>query len=81
MQDTTGIVALKKVLEMKKIELDYLSPRDTKFQVTLADHGVVVPRDLLEGGTSQEAPSPLRLPPTTNARAGFQFVGGRIRLR
>ncbi len=81
MQDTTGIVALKKIQEMKKIEMDYFTPRDTKFQVTLADHGVVVPRELLEGGTSEEAPSPLRLPPTMNARAGFQFVGGRIRLR
>lgn len=81
MQDTSGIVALKKVLEMKKIETDYFTPRDTKFDVLLADHGVIIPRELMEGGTSQEAPPPLRLPPTTNARAGFRFVGGQFRLR
>ena len=47
-QDTAGIAALKKVLEMKKIEIDYFGPRDTKFEVTLVDEGVVIPRNWIE---------------------------------
>lgn len=83
LQDITGIVALKKIREMRKIETDYFGPRDTKFDVTLTDLGVVVPREWMEGGTSQTAaPSQsLRFSMNTPVRAGFQMVGGRIRLR
>ena len=81
-QDTSGIAALKKALEMKKIEMDYFGPRDTKFEVTLADEGVVIPRSWVEttpGGHVPETPRPsLRM--TDTSRAGFRMVGGRIRL-
>ena len=83
-QDTTGIAALKKALEMKKIEIDYFGPRDTKFEVSLVDDGVVIPRHWVEhmpGGQVPELPSP-RLMPRSNdtTRAGIRVVGGRIRL-
>jgi len=81
-QDTAGITALRKALEMKKIEIDYFGPRDTKFEVSLVDEGVVIPRAWIEhqpGGYQPETPRPsLRMPDT--ARAGFRMVGGRIRL-
>jgi hypothetical protein len=82
MQDTSGITSLKKALEMKKIEVDYFGPRDTKFDVTLIDEGVVIPRSWVEtvpGGHVPETPRPsLRM--TETSRAGFRVVGGRIRL-
>ena len=82
MQDTAGITSLKKVLEMKKIEIDYLGPRDTKFEVSLSDEGVVIPRSWVEttpGGHVPETPRPsLRM--TDTSRAGFRMVGGRMRL-
>lgn len=84
LQDVSGIVALKKIAEMRKIETDYVAPRDTRFEVTLADVGVVVPRDWMDGSSSSQtvaaAPS-LRFSMNTPVRAGFQMVGGRIRLR
>jgi hypothetical protein len=81
-QDTLGITSLKKTLEMKKIEIDYFGPRDTKFEVSLIDEGVVIPRSWVElapGGHVPETPRPsLRM--TDTSRAGFRVVGGRIRL-
>lgn len=46
-QDTTGIVTLKKVLEMKKIEIEYIQYRDTKFDVTIHPDIVVLPSDVM----------------------------------
>ncbi len=82
MQDVAGIVALKKVAEMKKIEIDYLGPRDTKFDVTLADEPVVIPRNWVEKqGEEPPRTTMIAFSPTKPMRAGFQMVGGRIRLR
>jgi hypothetical protein len=82
LQDIAGIVALKKIKEMRKIEMEYFGPRDTRFQVTLTDLGVVVPHDWLNGASSQPAsPTPsLRFTPGKPVNAGFRMVGGRIRL-
>lgn len=82
-QDTTGITSLKKVYEMKKIEIDYFGPRDTKFEVDLRDDGVVIPRHWVEHVPGQVAePQSPRLFPRGNdqARAGFRIQGGRMRL-
>ena len=82
MQDTAGITSMKKAMEMKKIEVDYIGPRDTKFEVSLIDEGVVIPRSWVEltpGGHVPDTPRPsLRM--TETSRAGFRMVGGRIRL-
>lgn len=82
-QDTSGITSLKKVYELKKIEMDYFSARDTKFDVALRDDGVVIPRHWVEHVHGQAAEPPVaRLLPRPNetTRAGFRVQGGRIRL-
>lgn len=84
LQDVSGIVAVKKILEMKKIETEYFSLKDTKFEVTLRDDNVVIPRKWVE--VVEEAPSlfpspQVQLRNNTNIRAGFKIVGGRIQLR
>jgi hypothetical protein len=81
-QDTAGIAALKKVYEMKKIEIDYFGPRDTKFEVSLRDDGVVIPRSWVEQtpeGHPVETTRPV-LRPNDATRTGFRIVGGRMRL-
>jgi hypothetical protein len=47
MRDVTGISALKKIQQMKKIEEEYFSPNDTQFQVVLRNDIVVLPADAL----------------------------------
>jgi hypothetical protein len=83
-QDTSGITSLKKTLELKKIEIDYFGPRDTKFEVSLVDEGVVIPRQWVEhspGAHPAEPPAHRLLPrATAGARAGIRVLGGRIRL-
>lgn len=80
LQDITGIVAIKKINEMKKIEIDYIAPRDTKFQITLRADVVVLPRDILEPNVEQR--SGPRIP---NVRAplnaGFRIGLGGLQLR
>lgn len=77
-QDITGVMALKKIGEMKKIEIEYVGPRDTNFNVTLRPDVVILPSDALE--KAREAgdgrPRPL---PTTNV--GLRFTGGVFRLQ
>lgn len=83
-QDIAGIVALKKVNEMRKIENDYFAPRDTNFDVQLREDTVVIPRTWVETGTeppSNPVVSALSMATNANARAGFKIVGGRMRLR
>ena len=82
LQDITGIVALRKIAEMKKIEAEYMTLRDTRFEITLVDQGVVIPREWVEGHREPEARPSLRLSSSSSGpRVGFQLVGGRIRLR
>jgi hypothetical protein len=72
-QDVTGIVALKKIAEMRKIETTYVQLRDSNFAVTLASDVVVLPRDALDKDTeSVQAPSRIVLPTGSG--------GGRFRL-
>lgn len=78
MQDVSGVTAMKKIAELKKIEIEYVDSRDTNFQVTLRSDIVVLPRDALEKvepGTF--AARPVRLPPTGGilqlGPGGFRF--------
>lgn len=81
-QDISGIVAMKKVMEMRKIETEYFSTHDTQFNVTLAEDTVVIPRNLVEKDTVVRPLVPtVRAPPiNANTRGGIRVVGGRIRL-
>lgn len=47
LQDISGIAAVKKIQQMRKIEDEYLTPRDTNFQVTIRSDIVVLPADAL----------------------------------
>ena len=81
-QDITGIVALKKVNEMRKIEIDYFTRIDTKFDIQLRDETVTIPRNWVENNVEPASTTPVPvLPSNSNVRAGFKIVGGRMRLR
>jgi len=82
-QDVTGIVALKKIAEMRKIELTYVQPRDTNFNVTLTPDVVVLPQDSLEPREGPVEPRRGVVLPRgqPGARAGFRITAGGIRLR
>lgn len=83
LNDITGIVAVKKVVEMKKIETDYCSVRDNKFDVNLVAEAVVIPRNWVEANSNIEVRTTpkIQVNSATPIRAGFQFTGGRMRLR
>ena len=79
-QDVTGIVALKKITEMRKIELTYVQPRDNNFNVTLAPDVVVLPRDALgEHGDQQQDPRPAVLTSSMAPMLRLTSTGFRIR--
>lgn len=70
-QDISGIVALKKINEMRKIEATYVQPRDTNFNVTLTPDVVILPRDALEAAEQTPGiPSMVTLP---KGQAGGRF--------
>jgi hypothetical protein len=79
-QDVTGITALKKIAEMKKIELDYVAPRDRNLDVALRADVVVLPQDMLEKKTESEATTPFRLSSQVGG-GGFRITAGGLRLR
>ena len=78
--DIQGIVALKKITEMQKIEGNYIRSRDSNFNVTLNPDVVVLPRDVLDKEVASPGFAPLQQrPPTTASR--FRITAGGIRLR
>jgi len=79
-QDVTGIVALKKLNEMRKIETEYVGPRDTNFTPTIRSDIVVLPQDRLEREAGQEAPSRLIFSAQRPGAAGFRITPQGIRL-
>jgi hypothetical protein len=82
MQDVSGIVALKKINEMRKIEADYFSSRDTHFDVTFMNDVVVLPADMLEknkGETSNTMRTQVQI--NTLRTGGLVFGPGGFRMR
>lgn len=79
-QDISGIAGLKKLNEMKKIETDYITPRDTNCEVTLKQDVVVLPQDMLEKSTEAEPARPFRFSSPTGG-GGFQITSRGLRLR
>ena len=78
-QDTAGLVALKKVYQMKKIEIEYISERDTKFEVTIQPDIVVLPSDVMttkSGNTEVQTPRFGKIP-----NSGLVLGAGGFRLR
>lgn len=82
LQDITGITALKKLAEMRKIETDYFTSRDTNFDVTLRQDVVVLPQDVMEPKSEPEPRRPFRLSaPPVGTGGGFRITSGGLRLR
>lgn len=71
-QDISGIAAVKKILEMRRIEQDYIAARDTKFEVTLTPDVVVLPSTALSHSAEP------RTGPRLNPR--MMNEGGRLRI-
>jgi hypothetical protein len=80
MQDVNGIVVLKKIQEMKRIETEYVSLRDTNFEVQIRPEIVVLPQDALERTNEVQVQRPIFLG-NVNASAGFRLTANGFRLR
>jgi len=78
-QDVNGIVVLKKIQEMKRIETEYVSLRDTNFEVQLRSEIVVLPQDALERTNETQVQRPIFLGKTGSA--GFKLTPNGFRLR
>ena len=78
-QDISGITSLKKIREMKRIEMEYVSLRDTNFTIEIRPDVVVLPQTVLDKTPTEERVSrPMFL---GNGAAGFQFTSRGLRLR
>ena len=78
-QDITGITALKKIQEMKRIEIEYVGPRDSNFTNDVRPDIVVLPQNVLDKSIE---PQPVR--PILFGRpgaAGFRITSNGLRLR
>lgn len=97
MRDTSGMVAIRKIGEMLKIENDYCVSRDTNFNVEIRETAVILPMGVLEKEQEMTIMSRMRqppqqvrnpkiqshveAPPPRVIRAGFQVTKNGIRLR
>ena len=80
-QDASGLTAMKRIHQIKKIEMQYMTPRSNEFEVMIPEDIVVIdighqPQLTLPNG--QPIPRP-----TTAASGGSRMTmqGGRLRLR
>jgi hypothetical protein len=74
------MIALKKLQEMRRIESEYVSPRDLNFAVTVREDVVVLPQSIMEKSTEQQVSRPVFLR-SANASSGFRITAGGLRLR
>ena len=77
-QDVTGIVALKKIAEMRTIESTYIQPRETNFAVSLSPDVTILPSDALEP-REEGATIPRSFP--TAPRGQMRFTKGGFRIQ
>jgi hypothetical protein len=80
-QDASGMTAMKKIHQIKKIEIQYMSARSNEFEVIIPEAPVVVdigPQPILTLPNGQPIPQP-----TIAASGGSRMTmqGGRLRLR
>jgi hypothetical protein len=92
LQDITGIVALKKINEMRRIEGEYFLLKDTQFNVQIREEPVTVARGVLEADTPELVSStgvPIVFRPVDTTRVasrmpmggGFRMTANGLRLR
>jgi hypothetical protein len=77
MQDASGMAALRKINEMRKIEYEYLQKHENNFETIISENTVVLISHSLDAQT--ETPSPVRI--DTRAIPQIGFNGGRFQLR
>ena len=81
-QDVTGIVALKKIREMKRIEEEYVGHRDTNFSVEIRSDVTVLPQSVMDRTAEERTPRQSFFGgPTSGGVAGFQITSRGLRLR
>ena len=80
MQDISGIVALKKIQEMRRIEAEYVSSRDTNFTPTIRSDIVLLPQTVMERTTEPRVQRPV-FSGNTNSSAGFRLTSTGFQLR
>jgi hypothetical protein len=81
-QDISGITALKKIAEMRKIEAEYFQSRDTNFEVSLLPDVVVLPQSVLEtedGESSRPQGFAVRI--GSQPTGGLRLTAGGFRIR
>ena len=82
LQDVTGIVALKKIREMKRIEEEYVLFRDTNFTVDIRPDIVVLPQSMIERNAEAQPSRQMFFGgPTSGASAGFRITSRGLQLR
>ena len=79
-QDVTGIVALKKIQELKRIEIEYVGPRDTNFAATIHEDIVLLPQTTLERTAETQASGPT-VALGRRSGGGFRLTATGFRLR
>ncbi len=80
-QDVSGIVALKKIREMKRIEDEYIASRDTNFTIDIRSDVVILPQSIMEKTTEQQVARPRFFGAAPAGSAGFRITAGGLRLR
>jgi hypothetical protein len=78
MQDSSGITSMKKIIEMSKIENEYILRHDNNFEVDIPENTTVLPQQVFVGVT-EEAPVLIRMDTQVLPRMGF--IGGRFQVR
>ena len=79
-QDIHGIVALRKLQEMKRIEAEYIATRDTNFIVDIKPDMVLLPQAMMERTTEVQIQRPV-FSGSGRASAGFRITPNGFRLR
>jgi hypothetical protein len=77
MQDASGISALRKINEIRKIEYEYLQKHENNFETIIPENTVVLLNHSLDVQT--EIPSPIRIDTRILPKIGFS--GGRFQAR
>lgn len=80
-QDITGIVAVKKIQEMRRIDTDYVAERDTNFTIDIRSDIVVLPQSMMEKVEQSTVARPVFTRNPTIGAAGFRITAQGIRLR
>ncbi len=80
LQDISGIVALKKIQEMKRIEAEYIVSRDSNFTHTVLPDIVILPQTVMETTTETQVRRPV-FSGTSSVSAGFRLTSTGFRLR